>query len=102
MRISEWRCGGRWDIALNLGDMSGEQGIPKDPEGVEIVRQFGALSLHHREDIYDLAGNHDRSGLDEPQAVWWRKWIDPTGEHTEFSHVDASKRPFPIQGTWER
>ena len=49
-----------------------------------------------------LSGNHDRSGLDEPQAWWWRKWIDPTGEHTEFSHVDATKRPFPIEGTWER
>ena len=39
-----------------------------------------------------VRGNHDRSGLDEPQAWWWRKWIDPTGEHTEFSHVDANKR----------
>jgi hypothetical protein len=71
-------------------------------KGEEIVRQFGALKLHHREDIYDLCGNHDRSGLDESQAVWWRKWIDPTGEHNEFSHVDPSKRPFPIDGTWER
>jgi len=40
--------------------------------------------------------------LDEPQAWWWRKWIDPTGEHAEFSHVEAAKRPFPIDGTWER
>jgi hypothetical protein len=43
-----------------------------------------------------LSGNHDRSALDEPPAGWWRKWIDPTGEHTEFSHVDATKRPFPL------
>jgi hypothetical protein len=91
-----------WDIALDLGDMSGEQGTPKDPEGVEIVRQFSVLKKHRREQIYDLSGNHDRSGLAEPQAWWWRKWVDPTGEHTEFSHVDATKRPFPIEGTWER
>src|ERR1700724_348425 len=26
----------------------------------------------------------------------------PYSEHTEFSHVDATKRPFPIEGTWER
>ena len=74
----------------------------KTRKGQEIVRQFGVLKQHRREDIYDLSGNHDRSGLDEPQAWWWRKWIDPTGEHTEFSHVDATNRPFPIEGTWER
>lgn len=102
IRQSESSSGFAWDIALDLGDMSGEQGTPKDPEGQEIVRQFGALTQHRREQIYDLSGNHDRSGLDEPQAWWWRKWLDPTGEHTEFSHVDAAKRPFPIDGTWER
>jgi hypothetical protein len=99
---SEAASGFDWDIALDLGDMSGDVGLPKDPEGEEIVRQFGALKKHRREQIYDLSGNHDRSGLDEPQAWWWRKWIDPTGEHAEFSHVDAAKRPFPIYGTWER
>jgi hypothetical protein len=102
LRQSESSSGYDWDIALDLGDVSGEQGTPKDDEGKEIVRQFGALKQHRREQIYDLSGNHDRSGLDEPQAWWWRKWIDPTGEHTEFSRVDANKRPFPIDGTWER
>jgi Calcineurin-like phosphoesterase len=102
IRQSESEAGFDWDIALDLGDISGEVGLPKDPEGEEIIRQFGALKKHRREQIYDLSGNHDRSGLDEPQAWWWRKWIDPTGEHTEFSHVDASKRPFPIEGSWER
>ena len=101
-RQSESALGFDWDIALDLGDMSGAQGTPKDSEGEEIVRQFGALKQHRREHVYDLSGNHDRSGLDEPQAWWWRKWLDPTGEHTEFSHVDATKRPFPIDGTWER
>ena len=52
--------------------------------------------------IYDLSGNHDRSGLNEPQAWWSRKWLDFTGEHTEFSGVDRAKRPFPVEGTWER
>ena len=102
IRQSESSAGFDWDIALDLGDLSGEVSLPKDPEGEEIVRQYGALKKHRREQIYDLSGNHDRSGLDEPQAWWWRKWVDPTGEHTEFSHVDATKRPFPIDGTWER
>jgi hypothetical protein len=102
IRQSEGPTGFEWDIALDLGDMSGAQGTPKDEEGQEIVRQFGALKRHRREQIYDLSGNHDRSGLDEPQAWWWRKWIDPTGEHAEFSRVDAAKRPYAISGTWER
>lgn len=102
IRQSESARGFDWDIALDLGDMSGAQGLPKDPEGAEVVRQFAALKRHRREQIYDLSGNHDRSGLDEPQAWWWRKWLDPTGEHTEVSGVDAAKRPFPIEGTWER
>jgi hypothetical protein len=91
-----------WDIGLDLGDMSGDVGLPRDPEGEEIVRQFAALRKHRREQIYDLSGNHDRSGLDEPPAWWWREWLDPSGEHTAFSHVDAAKRPFPVDGTWER
>jgi hypothetical protein len=102
LRQSEGPSGFDWDIALDLGDMSGAQGTPKDDEGQEIVRQFSVLERHRREQIYDLSGNHDRSGLDEPPAWWWRKWIDPTGEHTGFSTVDATKRPFPIAGTWER
>jgi Calcineurin-like phosphoesterase len=102
IRQSEGSAGFDWDIALDLGDLSGAQDLPRDAEGKEIVRQFGALARHRREQIYDLSGNHDRSGLDQPPAWWWRKWIDPTGEHTEFSTVDAAKRPFPIEGTWER
>jgi Calcineurin-like phosphoesterase len=102
LRQSEAASGFAWDIALDLGDMSGAQGTPTDDEGKEVVRQFGVLKRHRREQIYDLSGNHDRSGLDEPQAWWWRKWIDPTGEHRDSSAVDSRKRPFPVVGTWER
>jgi hypothetical protein len=102
IRQSEGASGFDWDIALDLGDMSGAQGLPKDEEGKEIVRQFSVLTRHRREQIYDLSGNHDRSGLKEPQAWWWQKWVDPMGKNSEFSKVDAAKRPFPITGTWER
>jgi hypothetical protein len=102
LRQSEGPSGFDWDIALDLGDLSGAQGTPKDEEGREVVRQFRVLTRHRREQVYDLSGNHDRGGLDEPQAWWWRKWIDPTGEHNAFSGVDAGKRPYPIDGTWER
>ncbi len=91
-----------WDIAIDVGDMSGEQRLPTDNEGQEIVDQFKALKQHPREAVYNLCGNHDRSGLKEEPAHWWRKWVDPMGNHTEFSQVDPGKRPFPVEGTWER
>jgi len=91
-----------WDIALNVGDFSGNQGPPTDEEGREVVRQYGTAAKHRREDFYDLAGNHDASGPGEPTQWWFRKWIDPTGESTQFSGVDAKRRRYPIQGTWER
>lgn len=91
-----------WDIALHLGDFSGNQGAPKDEEGAEVVRQFGALRQHHRAQCYGLAGNHDATFKDEETQWWFRKWIDPTGENTRRSGVDATARPYPITGTWER
>lgn len=91
-----------WDIAIDVGDMSGGQSVPEDEEGREVVRQFSVLEQHPREAVYSVCGNHDRSGLDEPAAWWWRKWIDPMGEHTEFSNVDSGKRPYRVEGTWER
>ena len=63
-----------WDIAIDVGDMCGNYGVPQDDEGPEIVAQFKALTRHKREDIYSVCGNHDRSGLDEPDAWWWRRW----------------------------
>ncbi len=107
--ITQTECGGseggppfEWDIALDVGDMSGAGGPPVDFEGQEVARQFQALKKHLREDVYDICGNHDRSGLKERDAWWWQKWVDPLGEHTEFSGVDATRRPYPIEGTWER
>lgn len=91
-----------WEIALDMGDMAGAVRLPTDVEGQKIVRQFRALKKHRREDIYNLGGNHDRSGLDEPKNWWWRKWLDPTGEHAKYSGVDNAKRRYPVEGTWER
>ncbi len=91
-----------WDIALCLGDFSGSQTSPQDEEGKEVIRQFSASQRHLREHFYCIAGNHDASGLDEPCQWWFRKWIDPTGEHAEFSGVDPARRPYPVEGTWER
>ena len=91
-----------WDIALHLGDLSGSQTPPEDAEGEEVVRQFAASEKHAREHFYNLVGNHDASGPDEPCQGWFRKWVDPTGEQPAYSGVDPRRRPYPVEGTWER
>src|SRR4051812_23675279 len=48
LKESESSAGFDWDIALDLGDLSGSQGTPQDPEGKEIVRQFSVLARHRR------------------------------------------------------
>jgi hypothetical protein len=55
-----------------------------------------------REAIYNLCGNHDRSAPHEPPAMWRNRWVDPLGENTVESGVNAERRPYPIDGTWER
>lgn len=92
----------QWEIALHLGDICGGQLPPTDNEGPEVVRQFAAAVNHRREDFYTIAGNHDASGPGELCQWWFQKWMDPEGKNTEFSGVDAAKRPYPIQGSWER
>lgn len=91
-----------WDIMLQLGDISGTQAPPADADGPPVVAQLHAGRKHGRELIYDLVGNHDASGPAEPTQWWFRKWVDPLGEQTQYSGVHAERRPYPIEGTWER
>lgn len=91
-----------WDLAIDVGDNSGGQDVPQDDEGRELIRQWGSLQKHRREQVYAVCGNHDRSHLTEPEAWWFRKWVDPLGENTAFSQVHSDRRPYPIDGTWER
>ena len=91
-----------WDLMLDVGDLSGDWAPPGVDEGEEVVRQYGALTKHRREQIYNLAGNHDASGPDEPTQEWFLRYADPLGEHPEVSGVHADRRPYAIEGTWER
>ena len=92
-----------WDLAVHVGDHSGGQMSPTDEEGREIVRQFGVSTRHRREDFYTVVGNHDAPiEWDAPLQWWARKWIDPVGESTEHSGVDARRMPCRVDGTWER
>lgn len=87
---------------LHLGDLSGSQLPPDDDEGEEFLRQLSAMQDHRRQQIYNVLGNHDASGSEEPTQWWFKKWVDPIGESTEHSGVDPDDRPFEIRGTWER
>lgn len=91
-----------WDIAIHVGDLSGNQSAPDDEEGREVVRQLAAARKHRREDFYHLAGNHDASGPGQPTQWWFRKWVDPPGEQPATSGVQSDRRRFPVTGTWER
>lgn len=91
-----------WDVMLHLGDLTGEQGTPQDRHGREVLRQLAASEEHPRECFYNLLGNHDGSGPAEETQWWFRKWIDPTGENPQVSGVRSDRRPYPVEGTWER
>ncbi|MFD1330886.1 metallophosphoesterase [Methylopila musalis] len=97
-----------WEIALDLGDNAGHWDLPDDEQGVEVVRQYGALRAHRREQIYPIAGNHDASAgsaassQGKPANWWFRKYVDPLGEFPETSGVHASRRPYPVTGEWDR
>lgn len=91
-----------WDIMIDAGDLSARQIPPDDSDGREVIRQYRALTHHRREQIYNVPGNHDAPYYDHGPGSWFRKWGDPLGQHTPFSGVDPQRRPYPVEGTWER
>ena len=91
-----------WDVMVHLGDLVGRQGTPDDEEGRLVLGQFLSSKKHPREHFYNVLGNHDASGPEEPAQWWFRKWIDPAGESPETSGIKNECRPYPVVGTWER
>jgi hypothetical protein len=91
-----------WDIMIDAGDLSAHQTPPGDRDGRELIRQYRAMTKHRREQVYNVPGNHDAPYYDHGPGSWFRKWGDPLGENTVFSGVDPKRRPFPVEGTWER
>ena len=92
----------QWDIMIDAGDLSAHQTPPGDEDGRELLRQYRAMTKHRREQIYNVPGNHDAPYYDHIPGSWFQKWGDPLGESTLFSGVEAGRRPFPVEGTWER
>lgn len=100
IRQSEGKSGFDWDAMLILGDFAASKGLPDKSIADEVVRQLRSVEKHSINDIYVLAGNHDASWVDDPQPYWFERFLDPSGGHS--SPFDASKRPFPVTGNWER
>ncbi|MCA8942779.1 MAG: LamG domain-containing protein [Planctomycetes bacterium] len=91
-----------WDICVDAGDLAGSVWPPDERAGREVRTQYDVLTRHRREQIYNVQGNHDAPYYDDGPGSWFRQWLDPLGEHTAKSGVDAARRPFPVEGTWER
>lgn len=94
--------GVKWDVGVNVGDFSAAFGLPTEEEGAEIVRQMSSSTKHPREHVYSICGNHDRNAPHEPSGMWFQKWIDPMGSHTETSNIHRHKYPYPVHGDWDR
>lgn len=90
-----------WDLMLDVGDLSGGQTPPGDDEGALVVDQYRALREHRREQVYNVAGNHDASGPGEKAQWWFQRYGDPLGENTRYSGVDPARRPYPVEGAWD-
>jgi len=92
-----------FDIAVNLGDVTG-LGLPSADDGAVWLSQVNSgLSSHIAEDIYSICGNHDRTaerGVNS--GSWFRRFVDPLGEFPRQSGINKARRPYAINGDWQR
>jgi len=86
-----------WDIALNTGDYKGAQDCPKAASAQTIVAQFENSGVD-RNRIYSVIGNHDSN---EHGASWFRRYIDPLGNNSNYSGVNNHLRPYKTSGNWD-
>jgi hypothetical protein len=100
----EGKDGFDYDIAFHLGDM-----LDYDYETLENFQLYREQLAHSKKDPhywYHLGGNNDENSvLNDGVAIdneYYRKVIDPAGEFTETSGIDNQRRPFPVDGTYER
>jgi len=70
-------------LHLTLATFQGLKELLKDEEGRGLFGSLDSFRIIVVKTSTTFWRKHDRSGLDESQAWWWRKWIDPTGEHSE-------------------
>lgn len=93
-----------YDIAFHLGDA-----LDYDYETEGSFRAFRRQLDHSRKGPlcwYHVGGNNDENSVlndgVEIDNEYYRKIIDPVGEFTATSGIDNNKRPYPVEGTYER
>ena len=91
-----------WDIAIDIGDMSGGQDLPDDEEG-EVVRRFRSGKTSAREDVCNIAAItiaavclSRRPGGGRNGLIRW----GPT--RRAFPALTPAAVPIRTTGTWER
>lgn len=87
-----------FDIGVHLGDFSGQQDLPTDEEGLMYRDQLTrGLKNHLPEDIYPLAGNHDRLAEGGVASLeWFDKYMDPLCYRPETSGMRGENRRYPV------
>ncbi len=85
--------GFNWDLAVVLGDVTGDEECPGPAQFTELVNQFASTGVN-RNLFYTVVGNHDFG--DNRDHAYVEKYLDPLGTHTATSNVDASQMPYPI------
>ncbi len=72
------------------------------PADIRRGRESLADVIRQSEGLVKDAPAFDAPYYDHGAGTWFQKWGDPLGRHTEFSGVNPERRPFPVEGTWER
>jgi hypothetical protein len=85
--------GFNWNLALVLGDVTGDTACPGPAQFAELKNQFISGGVN-RNIFYTIPGNHDYG--DNGDSAYLQKYLDPLGTHTATSNVNASLMPYPI------
>lgn len=90
-----------FDIVVNGGDTF-SRGFIGDSFGTTIVNVLDNLTAngHSISDIYSIMGNHDDTGLSDPEAeanYYWKRYIDSSGSFPGTSKIVNANRPYQIR-----
>jgi hypothetical protein len=93
-----------YDLAFHLGDLIDYD--HETPESFRLYRRQLAGSAKAPHAWYHLQGNNEENSVLNDSVAFdnehYRRIIDPVGEFPETSGIVKDRRPFPVEGTYER